>query len=119
MAKRKFHRWQKLHAGTGKRDLCLGLVVTFASYPPPNAVTQLRERRRIEKLLSKFTALAAKLLRIPSHEVGIHQCVDLMVRRSQGNESADRFYGIDSLHMEMVDYTSPRVKTESGSNPQF
>ena len=82
-------------------------------------VTQLRERRRIEKLLSKFTALAAKLLRIPSHEVGIHQCVDLMVRRSQGNESADRFYGIDSLHMEMVDYTSPRVKTESGSNPQF
>ena len=106
-AHRKFHRRQEALAGGRKSVLCVGtIVVLLTGYPPPNKVTQFRERRCIEELMSEFAAFATKLPRIPSHKVSAHHSINpcRKIRSIQSEEGIKRLFGIESLHTRMLTY---------------
>lgn len=106
-AHRKFHRRQEAFAGGRKGELYVGTIVAIlTSYPPPNSVTQFRERRRIEELMSEFAAFATKPPRIPSHKVSVHYGINpsMNVYSIQSEEGIKRFFRIELMHGGMLSY---------------
>ena len=86
-------RRQKFHAGGLIRQFA---VVFFARDPAPDAVAQFRERRRIEKLQGKFSALLPKLSGIRADEIGINQGIDLPgnIAACQRNKISYRYFAV-------------------------